>query len=120
MAGDGITFQKASYNEVIEQAEEEEKFVLLDFTASWCKPCQLMKKETFTDADLGKYVNEHFVSTHVDVQKTEGRSLASKYGIRSIPTLIILDGKGRIVKTLIGYQTAEALLQELKPLATLK
>lgn len=63
----------------------QEGKVLVKFSASWCGPCQMLAM-TMKDVDFGVPV----VSVDID----ENLQLATQYGIRSVPTLILIeDGK---------------------------
>ena len=83
--------------DAIARAEKEGKLVFVDFYTSWCLPCKLMDEDVFTDRELGRYMNERFVSLKVDAEKGNGVNLASLYNVRAYPTLVFLDTRGRVV-----------------------
>ena len=56
---------------------------ILRFTASWCGPCKTLA-ENLERADLGLPIEV------IDIDAQE--ELAQEYGIRSVPTLVMLDG----------------------------
>ena len=58
--------------------------VLVDFYATWCGPCKVVAKT------LDQYAEEVSEVKVVKINVDEESELASKYGIRSIPTLIYL------------------------------
>lgn len=81
--------------------------VLVDFWASWCMPCKMMVpvlNEVAEEAN-GKYT---IGKVNVDEQK----ATAAKFGIRSIPTMILFQN-GREVKRIVGVKTKDYLLKEL-------
>jgi len=81
--------------------------ILVDFWASWCVPCKMMipvLNEVAEEAK-GKYT---IAKVNVDEQK----ATASKFGIRSIPTMILFQN-GREVKRITGVKTKDYLLKEL-------
>jgi len=79
---------------VLEQAENEDKMVFLDFYTTWCTPCKLMDEDVFTDREIGKYFNENFLSMKIDAESEAGSNLAGIFEVKAYPTLIFLDKKG--------------------------
>ena len=66
-----------------------DKPVLVDFYADWCAPCRAMKPVL---EDLKSQMGEDVAIYKIDVDQNQ--MLAERYGIRSIPTLILFkDGK---------------------------
>ena len=117
-AGSGIDFNDSStYESVVSQAKSQGKLVFLDFTASWCIPCKKMEKETFSDATVGEFVNSNFIPFKVNGDFFWGMDIAEKYNVKVYPTLMVIDGNGKVIKTITGYQSVQDLLSALKPLA---
>ncbi|MCP4121832.1 MAG: thioredoxin family protein [Bacteroidetes bacterium] len=115
----GVNFLTEDYEKAVVQAKQEQKFMLLDFTASWCFPCKKMDRETFPDTELGDFVNSQFVSFKVNADFFWGMDIADEFKVKAYPTILVVDNLGRIVKRITGYRTAEMLLQELRPLSGL-
>ncbi|HCU34219.1 MAG TPA: thioredoxin [Armatimonadetes bacterium] len=90
------------------QVLESTQHVVVDFWASWCPPCMALKpiyhKVAADYAAAEKPIK--FVSVDVD----ENRATPTKYGIRSIPTLIMFKD-GKVVETRVGGMS-EAKLKE--------
>jgi len=81
--------------------------VLVDFWAPWCGPC---KMQTPILEKVAAAVGEKAVIAKVNVDETP--ELAAKYGIRSIPTLILLkDGENK--QQFVGLQQEAALVSAI-------
>lgn len=86
---------------------DSEKKVLLDFWAAWCGPCQRIAP--YVEAVAQEHP-EIFVGK-VDVDSDP--QLAVRFGIASIPTLLVLE-KGQVTGKLIGYQAKEKIEELIK------
>ena len=106
----GIMFFAGTLQEGLEKAKAENKLLFVDCYTTWCGPCKFMKINTFTNANLGDYMKDNYVSLAIDMETTEGEAIAKKYGIEAYPTLLFLDKYGRVVNHQVGGIGAEALL----------
>lgn len=101
MAIENVTDQ--NFDEAI-----QEGLVLADFWATWCGPCKMIAPVLEElDAEMGDQVK--IIKVDVD----ENPDTAGKFGIMSIPTLIIFKD-GQKVDQLIGFQPKEVLVNTLK------
>jgi thiol:disulfide interchange protein len=56
------------------------------------------------------------VTTRLDADTPEGRSMSSRYGVNGFPTLLVVDATGRELKRIVGFRDANALAAELRGL----
>lgn len=111
---DGIKFGKQSFAQTLEQAKKENKLIFLDAFASWCGPCKLLDKNVFPKKEVGDYFNANFLNLHIDMEKGEGIEIAKKYSIYSYPTLLFIDGDGKVVYKAAGYMSPQELISIAK------
>lgn len=107
---EGINFQQTSFKEILAKAKAEKKIVFIDAYASWCGPCKLMEKNVFPLKSVADYYNTNFINARFDMEKGEGPQLAMKYGIRSYPSFLFLNGDGEVVLKNMGYMGEEDFL----------
>ena len=81
--------------------------VLVDFWASWCGPCKMLSPIIAEIADSA----DGFKVMSVDAD--ENPELLDRFGIRSIPTLIVFKN-GEIYKQSVGFIPKEQVLELLK------
>lgn len=108
--GQGIEFQKGSWEETLAKAKESDKIIFVDAYTTWCGPCKMMDRRIFTDKSVGAFYNEHFINTKMDMEKGEGPAIARKYQVMAYPSFLFIDGDGKLVHRGIGYQPIEAFL----------
>ena len=77
--------------------------VLVDFHAEWCAPCQAMAPVI---ADLAQRYRGRVDVLKVDVDRSP--SLARRYGVRGIPTLMLFSN-GEVAESIVGAASARQL-----------
>ena len=82
---------------------DSDKPVLLDFWASWCAPCRRVVPI------IEEIANERPDIKVGKINVDEQPELASKFGIMSIPTLVVMKN-GKIVQQVSGVRPKEAIL----------
>ena len=127
-SGDGLNNENVSLESII----KGKKAVLIDFWASWCGPCRIMTpsiRELFN-----KYKDKGFTILTVSEDKdkaswkkgiTEDKMLSwnhiyddysrisNMHGIKAIPYMILIDGKGRVIKENITYTQLSRALKKI-------
>ncbi len=92
------------------EATTKEGVALVDFWAPWCGPCRMIApviEELAEDFD-GK-------AAICKVNTDEQQELASKFAVRSIPTILIMKD-GEVVETMVGAASKAAFAEKLNAL----
>lgn len=92
---------KENFEELVLKAEKK---VLLDFWATWCGPCKMIAPIVEEIAEE----NEHIILAKVDVDQEP--ELAIRYGIASIPTLLVFEN-GEKKAQMIGFRPKADILK---------
>lgn len=82
---------------------KSDKLTLVDFWAEWCAPCRMIAP-TIEELAIEFKGEVNIGKLNVD----ENNKTATKYGIRSIPTLLFFKD-GNILKQVVGVRTKEEL-----------
>jgi thioredoxin 1 len=90
-----------------QEVESSAKPVLVDFWAEWCPPCRLLAS---TFERLAANYGDKITFAKVDVDELP--EVAVQYGIRSIPTLLLLD-EGEVVEEIVGPRSYQDLARIL-------
>ncbi len=90
-----------------ESAIDSDKLVVVDFWAEWCGPCKLVSP--IIDELSTEYEGKAVIGK---VNVDDNGDLSTKYGVRSIPTIIFLKN-GEIVDKQVGATTKAALEQKI-------
>jgi thioredoxin 1 len=106
----GVTlFSPMTYKQAAESAKG--KLLLVDATATWCGPCQMMERDTWPDAALTSWVQDNAIAVQLDVD--QDAQSAKDLGITGMPTVILLKD-GKELGRLVGYAKPDALLTWLQ------
>ena len=100
-----LEFTEANFDEL---AMNSDKAVMVDFWAEWCGPCRMVGPHV--DALSTEYDGKAIVGK---VNVDHNPSIAAKFGVRNIPTIIFLKN-GEVVDKVVGAQSKEALAEKLE------
>ncbi len=92
-----------------EKVLNSDKPVFVDFWAAWCGPCKMLAPQIET---VAKKLEGHIEVAKLDIDANP--QISEKYGITSIPTMILFD-KGKPALKLVGFRPAaqiEAFIKE--------
>ena len=103
-----------SFEDAKKLALATNRFIIVDFWATWCGPCKKMDRDSWDNQEV-KMLLENYVAVKIDID--QNRDIASNYGIQSIPNMFILDAYGKVVYSFSGYHDPMQLKKELEKFA---
>ena len=95
------------------KAKAGHKVVLVDTYAEWCAQCKELDEHTWPEPSVAAWLATNAVAVRIDTDKLR-KDLAQKLGIRSYPTVILLDGDGHELRRSMGFQKPADMLAFLK------
>ncbi|MDC7994272.1 thioredoxin family protein [Altibacter sp. HG106] len=133
--------QWMSMNEALAAQQEAPKKIIMDVYTTWCGPCKLLDKNTFTNPDVIAYINEHYYPvkfngegteeityqdfTYTNPNYQEGRKgrnathfFADALKLRGYPSLVFFAEDGMLIQAIPGYKTPQQLEIYLKMIAS--
>lgn len=117
-----------------ELANKEGKKYFIDVYTDWCGWCKVMDRQTFSDPEIQKYLNDNFHVIKFNAEQKEairfegesyewissGRKGVNKLAIKflgnrlSYPSLVYLDENKNLIQVSRGFKKPEQFLSELK------
>jgi thioredoxin-related protein len=113
-----------SIEEAYELNQKEPRKIFIDVYTDWCGWCKKMDRDTFTDPEVAKFVNENFYAVKMDAEDqdkiilaqdtTTQQMLARSMGVRGYPTIVYMKEDFKTIHVVPGYQKADDFLKNLK------
>lgn len=104
-------FADLEFPTALHRATAERKLLLVDATAAWCGPCQMMDRTTWLDAEVIAWLGEHAIAIQVDVDAQ--KEVARELRIQAMPTIIAFV-EGKEFDRVVGAKKPKELLAWLE------
>ena len=120
-----VDFQRIDNERQLEaalaKADEQNRFIMIDYYADWCTDCIRMEKTTFSDPDVVTVMDQKFIALQVDVtdpNDVERKKLKTRFNVFGPPAVLFLDSQGNELKEhhFYGYRDSQAFLAILSKL----
>lgn len=92
-----LIFIKDDLRTGMNRAAGEGKLIFLEFWANYCTPCKVMEEYTYKNPSVIERMKSNYIPVKVNIQSFDGFDLKNQYKVTVLPTIIILDSKGRQV-----------------------
>lgn len=94
-------------------AKKYDKITLLKFSAPWCPACIRLKSETLNKPAVQALLKKvNFEEINIDL--VENEKISDQYGVKAIPTVILVNEQGEELKRWLDYQPAKSFAPELQ------
>ncbi len=102
-----------SFTDALAAANASHKKVFIDFETDWCGPCKSMDEWIWTDAEVADMLRTGYIGLKLDgdIEK----ALVKRFAVGGYPTMIVLDGSGKELWRVVGYQSSAEILARLTP-----
>ncbi|MCU0315347.1 MAG: thioredoxin family protein [Fimbriimonadaceae bacterium] len=92
-------------------ARQTNRPLLVGFTAIWCGPCQMLKRDVYPTAQFKEAAKDFvLVTIDIDVQK----DVAQRFEVTSIPNIIFMNADEQILNEFVGFRPAPAYVAEMR------
>ncbi len=109
-----IVFIEQDWAKTQQLAKENHKLIFVDLYATWCGPCKMLKRNTFSNKEVADFFNANFINASIDVEKGVGVTLAEQYNVSMLPTLVVAREDGKPVLFTTGYLDPKELMKFAK------
>lgn len=139
----GVSAQQINWmtmNDALAAQKRQPKKIFMDVYTTWCGPCKLLDKNTFSDKDVIEFINKNYYAVKFNAEGTEkitfqdftytnpnyqegrkGRNathfFADALKLRGYPSLVFFKEDGELIQAVPGYKTPQQLEIYLKMIA---
>jgi thiol:disulfide interchange protein DsbD len=106
-------WMEQDFEGALARARSGKKLLVVDVWAEWCAACKELDEKTWPDPGLAAWIAQNAVAVRVDTDKAR-KDLAQSLHILGYPTVLVLDGDGRILRRREGFQKPEDKLAFLE------
>ena len=108
---EGIAFMRENFQEALKKAKMSNKPLFVDAYTVWCGPCKMMVKNVFPEKAVANFYNSQFINLTLDMEHGEGVDVARLYGISAYPTLLFIDGDGKLIHKAVGFHDVKDFIE---------
>lgn len=95
-------------------ASNSNKNIMIFFTADWCSPCRIMKRQVFADDEVMKAIHSNIVPLEINIDDANYEELVKQYNIGATPTTIFVNPQGKVMDYAVGKVDKTKFFEMLK------
>lgn len=105
-----------NYASALQRAADSDKPMILYFTATWCVPCRIMKRQVWADEQVTELVNAQFIPVAIDVDNPDDTEVLARYNVEGTPITIVTDSQGNAKDWRVGGISKSEFLELIESL----
>lgn len=111
-----IPFEKLTLAQAMKKAAKEKKMIYVDLSATWCGPCQQLKKTTFRDDMVVDFMIKNYINIAFECDKDGEMSLEyrNKFKSTAFPTHLIISETGELIHKFVGFHRPAEFIAEMR------
>jgi YHS domain-containing protein/thiol-disulfide isomerase/thioredoxin len=113
-ATDGLQWE-ADLETAQRLARETNRLVLIHFGGPWCEPCQTLERQVFSRPGFGRELRSRYVAVKIDPRNHQ--ELAVKYGVKTVPTDVVITARGQMIYPVRSPTSAAAYVETMNRIA---
>ena len=95
----------------MKQHKDTGRPLIIYITADYCGYCRKMERDTWSDPNVVRRIQDGFVALKVDAEKHE--ELLTRLEVKGLPATLLFDSEGQLIQTLSGYSRPSAVIELL-------
>ena len=103
-----------SLEDALAEATKRDSLVVVDAYADWCRWCKVLDKNTLSSKKVHAELKSFAL---LKLNTEEDPALARRFGVRGLPTTLVLDKTGKVIAGKSGYLPPDAYIAFLKQAA---
>lgn len=103
-------FSDLNFEAASKQAAKSGKIVLVDFYTTWCGPCKMLDKTTWTDPKVIELLEKKTIALRIDAEKET--ALSEHYKIEAYPSVLLIKPDGTEIDRIVGYEPPEQFIAD--------
>jgi thioredoxin-related protein len=103
--------QDSSFQNIYKDTQNNDKLVLMFYSAKTCPQCTYMKQKVFKSGEVKKFMDNNFIILEKDINKDD---LPTGFEYFGIPTMFFINKEGKQIAKIVGSSRTKPFLEKLE------